>query len=272
MSRAALNPEQKAAVLRDYPTQGARAVAERLGVPKHMVKNYVHKAKLKKDASHLLHAPFTDAQRAVIQEKFADHRTELVAQEIGRTVQSVRAYAAKHGLKKSAAFMASEASGRLRPGNRKGAANRFRKGITPPNKGKKVPEHIKRKSAQTWFQKGQLPHNTKADGHVSVRRDADGREYYWIRLALGKWKHLHRHLWEQAHGAVPDGHVVTFKDGNQKHCVLENLECITEAERLARTCVHNLPEELKRTVQAKGVLKRMINKRTKDHEQQEAHQ
>ncbi len=199
-------------------------------------------------------------------------RTQAVADAIGRTVTSVRAYAAKHGLKKSAAFMASDASGRMKKGDARGAATRLKKGNVPPNKGKKMPAHIKAKSAHTWFKKGQLPYNTKHDGHVSVRVDADGRRYYWIRVGLAEWKHLHRKLWEDAHGPVPEGHVVAFKDGNQMHCVLENLECITAAERLRRTSIHTLPEELKRTVQAKGVLKRMINKRNKDHEQQQAHQ
>jgi hypothetical protein len=177
---------------------------------------------------------------------------KAIAAHIGCTPDSVKSALRKHSLK-------LEGTGRFAPGS------------VPYYKGKKLPSDVKAKVAHTWFKKGNLPHNTKHDGHVSVRVDGDGRRYYWIRLAKNKHQHLHRYLWEQAYGAVPDGHVITFKDGKQENCVLENLECITEAERLARTSVHNLPEELKRTVMMKGVLKRMINKRTKDHEQGQAH-
>ena len=27
----------------------------------------------------------------------------------------------------------------------------------------------------------------------------------------------HRHVWEQAHGAVPEGYVVAFRDGNRQN-------------------------------------------------------
>lgn len=46
-------------------------------------------------------------------------------------------------------------------------------------------------------------------------------------LSIANWRQLHRHLWTEAHGPVPAGHVIAFKDGNPDHCVLDNLICIT---------------------------------------------
>lgn len=42
---------------------------------------------------------------------------------------------------------------------------------------------------------------------------------------------------------------------------LDNIECITRRELMARNTVHNLPAALKEVVQLSGVLKRQINKR-----------
>lgn len=226
-----------------------------------MVKNYVYHAGLKKDPQHLLHKPFTQEQEAVITARFADDKTDAIATAINRTVQSVRAYAAKNGLKKSAAFMASDASGRLKKGDTRGAATRLKKGNVPWSKGKKMPEHIREKIARTFFKKGQLPHNTKQDGQVSVRVDVKGRRYRWIRTGLNEWKQLHRHLWEEAYGPIPDGHRVSFKDGNQEHCVLENLELVIPVALRPRKGVQRLPTEPTRAALTAEEVERRRNER-----------
>lgn len=66
----------------------------------------------------------------------------------------------------------------------------------------------------------------KQCGEVLVRngvrflRDQDG---YW-RATSGKRPGLNRVVWEEAHGPVPAGFEVCFKDGNKDNCALENLE------------------------------------------------
>ena len=58
----------------------------------------------------------------------------------------------------------------------------------------------------------------------------------WKKIAdqPGNWRHnwrqLHLIMWEEAHGPIPKGHLVIFKDGNRQNCVLENMALITQAE------------------------------------------
>ena len=46
------------------------------------------------------------------------------------------------------------------------------------------------------------------------------------------FEHKHRLIWEQAHGEIPKGYIITFLDGNPQNCVLENLAMISQAENL----------------------------------------
>ena len=80
-----------------------------------------------------------------------------------------------------------------------------------------------------------------------------------MRISLGKWIPKHVLLWQQAHGPVPKGYNIVFRDGNTLNCTLENLECISNAELMQRNSLHNLPEEVKELVYLKGRLSRAIN-------------
>jgi hypothetical protein len=41
---------------------------------------------------------------------------------------------------------------------------------------------------------------------------------------------LHRVVWEEHHGPVPEGLVLWFKDQDRENCAISNLECITRRE------------------------------------------
>ncbi len=137
--------------------------------------------------------------------------------------------------------------------------HRFRSGQVPANKGRRMEEYMTREgiegSARTRFKKGNLPHNTKRDGDISIRRDNSGRFYKFIRVAMGKWVHLHRHLWEQEHGAIPKGMVVRFRDGDTMNCTIDNLELVTRRENMKKN-FHELPKEL---MTAKKLITRIQN-------------
>lgn len=253
-----LTQSHRATITAEYARLGARVLAERLGVPKSAVKNFVYAQSLQRDPAHLLNKPFSPEELAVITARYAGENTQVLAKELRRTVGSVTRQAYKLGLKKSEAFMASTASGRLKKGDARGANTRFRKGQVAFNKGRKMRPEVYAKVARTMFKKGRLPHNTKYDGHISARKDQDGRTYFHIRVALGTYVHLHRYLWEQAHGTIPEGHVIAFKDGNQGNCVLENLECITSAERMLRTTIMNYPPEIRNVMRLLGKFNRTI--------------
>lgn len=121
-----------------------------------------------------------------------------------------------------------------------------------------MPSEVYEKVKRTMFRKGNLPHNTKYDGALSIR---DG--YYYIRLAKAEWKELHRHLWEKENGEIPEGFNVVFKDGNRKNCVLDNLELISNEELMRRNTFLKYPEDIREIIKAKRVLTRIINQHEK---------
>lgn len=115
----------------------------------------------------------------------------------------------------------------------------YQKGHPPGNKGKKLEEYvgqeraaeIRKRMAPTQFKKGERPLNEMPLGSIVVnsagyklrKRSMEGT--LWER-----WEFLHRALWEEAHGPIPDGMVVIFKDGNKSNCELSNLMLISKRE------------------------------------------
>jgi hypothetical protein len=166
---------------------------------------------------------------------------KAIAAHIGCTPDSVKTALRKHGLK-------LENTGRFAPGS------------VPYYKGKKLPDAVKAKLAHTWFSKGHKPHNTKHVGHVSVRRDAGGRQYFWIIAGQKKYVMLHRYLWEQANGPVPAGYRVCFKDGNQGNCVLENLELVSDRDAMMRNTIGRYPKEIQDVMRTLGRLNSEIKR------------
>lgn len=193
---------------------------------------------------------------------YPDCGCEDIAELFGVPVHRIHNKAFSMGLKKSAAFMRSEQSGRISKLLLKGAQYRFPKGHKPANKGKKwhefMSEQGRSNSSRTTFKKGHQPHNTKEDGLITIRHD-EGRDYKYIRLSVSKWIPLHVHTWEQSNGKVPDGYIVVFKDKNSMNCELSNLELITREENMKRNTWHRYPPELKNTIRTLNKLKKHIN-------------
>lgn len=131
-----------------------------------------------------------------------------------------------------------------------GNKTRFKKGHVSWNKGLKG---IDIGGKETQFKKGHLPHNTRSNGEISIRKDKTGREYKYIRISLGKWKLLHRVIWEKEKGIIPDGMIVKFKNGNSLDCDIENLYLCSRSKNMDANTIHRYPSELKKTI-------RLINK------------
>lgn len=111
-----------------------------------------------------------------------------------------------------------------------GLTGYFKKGHTPANKG--VKGYHTPGCEKGWFKKGQKPLNHKPVG--SERIDVDG--YTLIKTAEPNiWEPKHKVLWEEKNGKVPEGHVLTFLDGDKRNISLENLALITMAESLEIT-------------------------------------
>jgi len=145
--------------------------------------------------------------------------------------------------------------------------SQIKKGNVPANKGKRQAEYMSAESIArakaTCFKKGDLPHNTKNDMDISIRRDRRGIDYKFIRVSLAEWVPLQRYVWENAHGPIPKGMKVVFKDGNPLNCDLDNLEVLSCAELMKRNSYHNYPQPIAQVIQLRGALNRKINNRIK---------
>ena len=78
-----------------------------------------------------------------------------------------------------------------------------------------------------------------------------------------RWRAVHILLWEAAHGPLPKGHAIVFKDGDKRHIELDNLQLVTRAELMSRNTMHNYGPEIARVIQLKGAITRQINRRTR---------
>lgn len=105
-----------------------------------------------------------------------------------------------------------------------GTKGRFRKGFTPWNKGERY--IAGGRSAETQFKKGNMPKSHKPVGTTRISKDG------YLEKKIGepnKWEYAHRIVWEEAHGKIPEGHIVVFRDGNKQNLSLDNLACISRA-------------------------------------------
>ena len=210
---------------------------------------------------------YTPAEDRIIRRRYPSERTADLARDLGRTPLSVYQRAAKLGLRKSAAFFAGPDSGRT--GDGRGLSTRFQRGQQSWNKG--VHYTAGGRSAETRFKPGSRPKTWVPVGTEVV--DQGGYRKRKVRDDAPKgfsrynWKFVHVLVWEEAHGPVPKGHAVVFRDGNREHIALDNLELVTRRALMGRNSVHNLPKELAQVVQLRGALVRKINRKERREEQ-----
>lgn len=208
---------------------------------------------------------YTPAEDQILIELYPDIRTDKLAKQLNRTKLSVYQRAFSFGLKKSPEFLASPESGILTKGHTRGKATQFKKGQTPVNKGVKMSPEVRERVQHTFFKKGHLPHNTKSDFEISIRHTHSTRSnpipYQFIRLSKANWIPLHRYLWKENNGPIPEGFNVTFKDGNSLNCSLKNLELISNEELARRNQLANWPEDLREVIKLNNRLKTILNDR-----------
>lgn len=194
-------------------------------------------------------------------EHYADNFTEDLALALERSVSSVNGKAHLLGLKKSDEI--KRLSGLMSCQHPKKVACRFKKGHATHNKGREMPPEVYAKVQVSMFKRGNLPHNTATEGDGAIRKRQD---YWYIRLALGKWRQLHTWTWEQANRPIdPKTEMIRFRDGNRDNCSLENLYLITRSENMRLNTIHNWPPDIKDAMRALGRLKKAIQEHEKQH-------
>lgn len=191
-----------------------------------------------------------------------------MAKILGRPLCSIYGKAQALGLSRPEIFRSI--AGKKGTNDPRAIAHRFQKGQIPANKGKKMPSEVYERCAPTMFKKGNKPANHKPVG--SERVNIYG--YIEIKVAEpNKWKLKHRLLWEEAHGPIPPGHIVSFRNGNGQDVRLENLRLISRAEQLKNenSLTARYPEELVEVIRLKGALNRKINNYQKHKENEQKH-
>lgn len=208
----------------------------------------------------------------LLRSEFADRPTADIAAALGRSYTATAQKARLLGLEKSAAYLASEASGRLREGM--GAASRFVKGQKAWNAGIPGSTGTHERCRANQFQKGRPAEQSNTWVPIgTVRLDKDGVPVRKVSddLALPRklrWVPVPRLVWIAANGPVPDGCAVVFKPGRktsiEADITADALECISRADLMRRNTYHRYGPEIASAIQLRGAINRQINKRAKE--------
>jgi hypothetical protein len=211
--------------------------------------------------------PWGPEELEILRRAFPHNRTDKVAKVLRRSASCVSQKAAKLGLKKSKAYLASPAACRLRRGSHVGAAHWYPKGHVPANKGLRRPGWAPGRMRETQFRKGAKPQTwvpigtevTCRDGYLKrkVRDDAPSGQSRF------NWVVVHVALWEEHLGPVPPKHVIVFKNGDKADIRIDNLACISQRQNMLRNTLHRYPKEVVQLIQLRGALNRKINRRSK---------
>jgi hypothetical protein len=142
---------------------------------------------------------------------------------------------------------------------------RFMKGHAPWNRGTRGLTGANPGS----FQPGNLPHNHRPlwservirEGYLEI--SVPERNPYTGFPTRFKGKHVW--IWEQAHGPVPEGHVVIFRDCDNRNFALDNLLLVSRTELLVLNLhdYKNHPAETRPSVLALAKLEAKARIRTR---------
>ncbi len=211
---------------------------------------------------------WTEAEQATLRRLYPDQRTSEIAQLLGIDVQLVYACAFRLGLRKSAAFAASDKSGRILKGGKLSQQTQFVPGQKPWNAGKHYVAGGR--SVETQFKAGRAA--IEARNYLPIGSERLSKDGYLQRkvtddpslVPARRWQFVHRLVWEAARGPVPAGHVVAFKPGQFTNVTalltVERLECLSRADNARRNSLWKRNPELMKLYQLKGAITRQVNR------------
>lgn len=199
---------------------------------------------------------WTNEEVKILKEFYPIKTVKAIAKRINKTERSIYNKAWELGLKKDEDFKRKTAR---QMALKNGSNSRFKKGLIPFNKGKKIEEYLPpekiEKLKKTSFKKGNLPHNTKYDGYERVNKYG----YTEVRVSQGKFVLKHRLIWEEHFGSIPKGNIVIFKDGDKTNLDISNLEMISKEENAIRNRIlPDYPRELQKVEYLRVKLKQKI--------------
>lgn len=199
-------------------------------------------------------------QQEILKEFYPLVPAQLLADKLGVCLEKIYREARALGLRKAETFNQSELAARFDGGA--GKDTRFKPGHQTWNKGMKG--YRAKGMEKGWFSPGSKPHTWQPIGSERV---ADGylqRKVTDTGYPPRDWVSVHKLIWIEHNGPIPEGHVVVFKDHDHRNFDLENLELISRTELMRRNSVHNYPPEIRALIRLKGSLQRQINNKERD--------
>jgi hypothetical protein len=212
---------------------------------------------------------WTEADVEILKRRYANERTESIANDLGLKIQSVYTKAKSLGLKKSREYLCSPAACRL--DGITGSSSRFQKGQSAWNKGMKG---LQTGGQAGWFKPGyrggRALEKYQPIGTIRVSKDGYLQKKIHDGMPLqSRWRGVHLVNWEAVHGPVnTKTNALCFKDGNKENCAIENLELVTRADLARRNMVLAISPEVRKVMQLRGAITRQINKRKQNEQQQ----
>lgn len=210
---------------------------------------------------------------AELRRRYESETAKEIANDLGCSERALYMRAQSLGLRKDSEWARECTRRRWAQGRHENSLAGLEKG-RGWNKGMPQAEWIRdpSKVAATQFKPGQMPYNWVPVGSYRVTTQGDVEQKVADDRTPGmsrrNWKPVRVLVWEAAHGPVPRGHVVRFRDGkattDPAAIKVEDLECLTRAENMRRNSFwENLPPDVARLVQLRGALNRKINNRTR---------
>lgn len=196
-------------------------------------------------------------------------KNENLAKHFNCSYSKITNLSSLYGLKKDVEWRREISREKMRDPNHPGRKYLIQKGNISHNKGKRQSEFMSavaiERTKATRFKPGQKGWNHKEIGYERINVDG----YIEIKVAEPNvFKLKQRVVWVENFGEIPKSHNVQFKDGDRLNCSPENLYCISRSDQLKfeNSYIAKYPKELQLAIQAKGALKRQINKLLKDTE------
>ncbi|HMQ72889.1 MAG TPA: HNH endonuclease signature motif containing protein [Rubrivivax sp.] len=215
--------------------------------------------------------PWAPWEREFVRRTYACARTRDIAQVLSRSEKSVTNQAAAMGLRKPPELRSALQRQAMADPTHRGHQSKFRAGNVPWSSGTHGVVGVHPNCRRTQFRAGSKPASTMpigatriVDGTLEVKT-SDTPGAYNLR-----WAPVHRLVWEAAHGPVPPGHVVRFRDGrkttDRARITIDALEIASRAEHMRRNSIHaRLPPELIGLIRSRSWLTRTIRQIAQHH-------
>jgi hypothetical protein len=253
-----------------YPAHSAKQIARILRRSRSSVRSKAKVLKIKRIRKYKWWTP-EELQR--LGRLYPTWNTGDLARMFNTTVASV--YAARSSnlpsMHKSKERIREDARQNMMRPDHPAHASQFKAGHVPANKGLRRPGWVRGRMAETQFKKGVRAGAAQAkwkpvgtimlrDGYLIMKVKDEPQDIAGIGAQSTNWMYVHKMVWEQAHGPIPAGHRIWWKDRDHLNCDLENLELLSGKEHMARTTIQNLPQPLKSAIVALGALNRKIRR------------